>query len=250
MLRTFPDAHPLIEEIAISIDAASAQTYAVNRGGNYERLLENLAFISELRRNWNISSFRLNFVVQANNFREMPDFVELGLQLGVDRILFQKLVNANNAGMSDFENRAVHLAGHPDHKEFRELLLGERFIDPIVDLYTISDQKGQRRTADSDDVDVSVQTPLPSHAALVPENSGTNVLSKPDVISVLAPPAATQDRPRQATGLASANDEIKTLVKENAKLRNDCAALKRALSIYAQGLYDQASGDDTSPLSQ
>ena len=157
MWRTFPDAHPLIEEIAISIDAATAETYTLNRGGKFDRLLENLEFISELRRDSVIRTFRINFVVQANNFREMPSFVALGSGLGADTVLFQKLANAGNAHMHDYTSRAVHLEDHPDNKEFRQLLQHEIFLNPIVELYTISDQRINNNNSKNEEVDVSTQ---------------------------------------------------------------------------------------------
>ena len=141
MWDTFPGAHPLIREVAVSIDAATPETYRINRGGQFDKLVENLHFIKGLREADRIETFRLNFVVQKNNFREMPEFVRLGRSVSADRIIFQKIGNAPNAGMDDYPDRAIHLPEHPDHAEFLNVIAAGELADPIVDFYTLGSFK-------------------------------------------------------------------------------------------------------------
>jgi MoaA/NifB/PqqE/SkfB family radical SAM enzyme len=138
MWRSIASAHSLISEISISVDAATAETYKINRGGNFDRLLENMDIVARLRSTGEISRFTLNFCVQTNNFREMSSFVELAQRLGCDRVHFQKLANADKAKMHDFSERAVHLPEHPGHMEFLALLIDPIFRQRIVDLYSLS----------------------------------------------------------------------------------------------------------------
>ncbi|WP_305046665.1 SPASM domain-containing protein [Geoalkalibacter sp.] len=109
-------AHSLIREAEISVDAACAATYALNRGGDWQRLLANLRFIATLPLHG-----KLSFVVQRNNFREMPAFVELARSLGFSAY-FSQLVNWGTFSREEYRRRAVHIAEHSDHEEFLAIL--------------------------------------------------------------------------------------------------------------------------------
>lgn len=113
----------IIRSAEISIDAARPETYAVNRApGRFDRLLENLDFIRRLRRDGPLQFLALNMVVQANNYREMPEFVVLGERFGADRVIFSQLTNWGTFTDDEFRARAVHLPTHPNHLEFRAML--------------------------------------------------------------------------------------------------------------------------------
>jgi len=78
--------------IDISIDAASKETYErIRRGGNWEILMENLYFISKLRKEEKIPRFILSFVVMKSNYTEIISFIKMGQQLNCDTIFFQKV---------------------------------------------------------------------------------------------------------------------------------------------------------------
>lgn len=78
-------------DVQISVDAATAETYRKLRGADFDNLMKNLNMLSDLHRQKKIRKFGLNFVVQRDNFREMPAFVKLGQSLGVDHIQFQRM---------------------------------------------------------------------------------------------------------------------------------------------------------------
>jgi hypothetical protein len=124
----------LIKHAEISIDAASAATYARNRGGRWETLLETLEFVAELRRTGPLEWIGLSFVVQENNFTEMPSFVGLGRRFGVDLVMFNQIVNWGTFSHAEFRSRAVHLPSHPRHHELLTLLKEPSLVDPIVHL--------------------------------------------------------------------------------------------------------------------
>ena len=133
--KTIPEEiRGLIRSAEISIDAATAATYSANRrGGDFERLMENLEFISsELRPRGPLDSLTFSMVVQMNNFREMADFVRLGKQLNVDTVYFSQLVNWGTFNDEEYRGRAIHLPTHPEHQQFMNLLLEPIFEDPIV----------------------------------------------------------------------------------------------------------------------
>lgn len=112
-------AQSLVHSVEVSVDAATAETYAINRrGGNWGRLLSNLAFIGRLRRNGPIQHLRLSFVVQANNWREMGSFVRLAGAYGADVVQFTALTNWRTFDADEFARRAVHLPQHHENAEF------------------------------------------------------------------------------------------------------------------------------------
>lgn len=107
---------PFVRTAEISIDAASAATYGVNRGGDFERLLENLTFLASQP-----MAITLSFVVQQNNYREMADFVCLAQGYGF-AVYFSQLVNWGTFRREEFRRRAVHLPDHPEHAAFCAML--------------------------------------------------------------------------------------------------------------------------------
>jgi pyruvate-formate lyase-activating enzyme len=134
------DVRPLIRSAEISIDAARAETYAVNRRrGNFERLLENLEFVSVLRRDGPLADVTISMVVQENNFPEMPEFVRLGKRLRFDTVYFSRLVNWGTFSDAEYRKRAVHQPPHPRYAELVELLQAEIFNDPIVNLGNLTE---------------------------------------------------------------------------------------------------------------
>ncbi|MFI5348578.1 MAG: SPASM domain-containing protein [Elusimicrobiota bacterium] len=108
------DARAAIVGAEISIDAASPEVYAAARpGASFERLLENLAFIVELRRRGPLEYLEIGMEVRENNFREMPAFVRLGRRLGVDRVRFAKA----GGGLEAFAPELERLLSDPVLRE-------------------------------------------------------------------------------------------------------------------------------------
>lgn len=138
------DIRPLITSAEISIDAASAETYSINRrGGSFEKLLQNLEFISELRKKGPLQAVTISMVVQANNFKEMPNFVKLGKRFGFDTIYFSQIVNWGTFSEEEFANRAVHQPTHPKYFEFVNVLKNRIFNQPTVYLGNLTEIRSQ-----------------------------------------------------------------------------------------------------------
>jgi MoaA/NifB/PqqE/SkfB family radical SAM enzyme len=113
-----------IDEILLSVDAYTPKTYALNRGGKWSDLIEALDNIN-LRQ----IPLQLNFVVQANNFREMDDFARWARNMGARRAYFSALENWGTYAEADYLERAVHLPSHPRHAELLEVLGQESLQD-------------------------------------------------------------------------------------------------------------------------
>lgn len=132
--------------VYISIDAATKETYErIRRGGNFNVLMENLKFISELRKNNIISYFRINFVVQRKNYLEMEQFIKLGIQLGVDNVFFTKILNWGTYTEDEFDQISMMERDMQSPKaELKNILDKEIFKNTIVDLGTIQYTRNRR----------------------------------------------------------------------------------------------------------
>lgn len=108
-------------EISISIDAATLETYELNRGGDWNTLLENLQFISSL----DFQDVTISMVVQKNNYKEMKDFILIARKFGF-LTLFQRLGDWNTFSEKEFRDRNIWSPSHMDHEDFLEV-----YSDPI-----------------------------------------------------------------------------------------------------------------------
>ncbi|MDA7685199.1 SPASM domain-containing protein [bacterium] len=112
-----------LEDVRISIDAATKDTYEVVRfPGIWDDLMNSLKFTVAKRNELNFRVV-INFCIQDFNFREIQLFAELGNSLNVDRINFQQLVNWGTYSADDYKQRNVVDPMHPNHREFKELLV-------------------------------------------------------------------------------------------------------------------------------
>lgn len=118
-----PSTRDRISSIEVSIDAARSDTYHyVRAGGDWDILQDNLTFISQLRSTGQIDNFRLNFVVRAENFDEMPEFVAMGEHFGVDDIYFSRMEDWGSFSCNQMPSMQVHLVDHPKHNDFLRIL--------------------------------------------------------------------------------------------------------------------------------
>jgi len=134
----FPRLPEMIEVLAVSVDAARAETYEkVRRPGKWNVLMRNLEFVAEMKRTNQIRHFSLNFVVQKENFREMLEFIELADRLGADRIWFQRAVNYGAWDEATFAALDVSSPSHPDHAELLEILRHPAFERPGMNAHML-----------------------------------------------------------------------------------------------------------------
>jgi len=113
-----------IQHVEVSVDGATPETYAKNRGGDFEVLRTNLGGIRDRE-----VCLLLNFVVQANNFDEMRDFMRMADEYGASQVTFSGLVQWGTYAENDYAARAVHVPSHPRHAELVRALEDPVFRD-------------------------------------------------------------------------------------------------------------------------
>lgn len=131
-----------IKDVSISMDAGSKEVYEKLRGPYWEQVVSNLEWLGKMRKAGKFELFTLNCTLIRDNYRDIPNLVELGRKNNVDRILIQKYNFADNQGFKTFkdqEDQAIHLPTHPEHIHMIRTL--EMFKhDPLV--HTLLDIKG------------------------------------------------------------------------------------------------------------
>jgi|TARA_R110000851_G_scaffold213637_1_gene366192 MoaA/NifB/PqqE/SkfB family radical SAM enzyme len=121
MLKEFAPRVPYVirnlNELGVSIDGASKDTYEKMRlGGRWEKINENLEYISELKDKHGFK-FIMHFVVQKNNYHEMEDIVMLGEKYNADRVWFSRIQDWNTWG--NFSEHNIFSVQHPQHSDYR-----------------------------------------------------------------------------------------------------------------------------------
>lgn len=119
MWESMSNIHKFVESCEISIDAGTEDTYEnkTRLGGKWERLINNLKFISTID---TIKHIKCSFVVQKDNYNEMVDFVELinNIFNGKSLIFFCRLQNWNSYTKEEYINQEIHNVNHPEHNNF------------------------------------------------------------------------------------------------------------------------------------
>ncbi|WP_254981928.1 radical SAM protein [Rhodopseudomonas palustris] len=139
--ESYAHLQTMFGSISVSIDAAKADTYAkVRKLGDFGKLIANLEFISKLRQEGVFSNFLIQCVVQADNFREMEDFVDLGQRLAVDGVIFQRLFPYGvYIDPTKYEKVDVFSPSHPEHQDFIKVLRSDRLKRKGVSFSTFQD---------------------------------------------------------------------------------------------------------------
>lgn len=112
-----------VRNVLVSMDASSEDVYAVvRRFGDFGRLMDNLRFIADLRRRGKIAYLRLDYVVQARNYRDIPGFIGIARALGVDQVYFNPITNWGTFTPQEFAREVIWSPEHPEFTEFVKVL--------------------------------------------------------------------------------------------------------------------------------
>jgi len=118
MWNKIQKSHEYIKTIEISIDAATKETYKKVRGGNWDKLIENLRFISSIK---TIAEKRFSFVVQDTNYKEMEMFYNLISNLPHNtryNIYYGKILNWGTYSEEEYINKQIWNENHTQFNDF------------------------------------------------------------------------------------------------------------------------------------
>ena len=122
--RTVPHIIDNLQELGVSIDGASKETYEKLRlGGRWDKVIEGLECMALLKKKCNFR-FSLHMVVQQENWHEVESMLELGRKYDADGVYFNRLEDWNTGidfKLQDF----THL------DEFKNSMK-RAILDPIV----------------------------------------------------------------------------------------------------------------------
>lgn len=228
-----------VDVVYISMDAATSETYAVNRGGNLVKLLDNLNFVSTLMTSGNVKGFTISFVVQANNYHEMPAFGALRESVNASSVLFIQVGNTGVFTKEEYERRAVHLPTHPEHNKLLEVLKNPALGSPIVDLRNFDrlrgDSSGRKASGPPPTQESFLQAVqmIQTYSAQLTKAGidGTTVLDE-----TVLPNSKAEIRSALSLVIASANSE-----EEKEKL----AIAQRTLAFFQSGVTEGRAPLDT-----
>lgn len=126
--------HHTFESIYVSYDAATKDTYEnkVRLGGHWDVLMDNVDYVfANMQEHTKISHC---FVVQQDNYKEIPDFVRMCLDRWDDGdpglIQFSLILDWGVMPSFNFEQKAIWKPTHSEHNEFLKVL-----SDPILTEY-------------------------------------------------------------------------------------------------------------------
>lgn len=122
--------------IFISMDGATKNTAEkLRKGVKFEKWKQNMEYLGEMKKQGKISKFAFNFVVQKDNYLEMPAFVEMCLGFQADKIKFSMVTNWGNWTKEEFNEISMFDENGEMKPELAEVLQNDIFSRPEVFLF-------------------------------------------------------------------------------------------------------------------
>lgn len=131
--------------LEVSMDAVNPDTYRKLRGGDLDKLRKNMEFASRLRLQNKLKRLSVSFVIQADNYREMADFVQYGRSIHADFIHFMKLNSWGHIPSDEFIQMDVYDERNVHHEDFVRILQNPIFLEPDVHVDNIGNFIGGKK---------------------------------------------------------------------------------------------------------
>ncbi len=105
----------------------------ISRGGNFEKLINNMKFMKKLREKGYLNEITNTIVVQDRNFREIPSFIRRSFdEFGFDKVILRPVYQWGTMPEDVFWFKDVLNPKHPYHQEYLEILQCPELKDPRV----------------------------------------------------------------------------------------------------------------------
>jgi len=113
---------PTVTELRVSFDAATAETYNKTRvGGDWDLLIHNVKWLQQhLMSNSSTTRLSADYVIQIDNYKEIPEFVKLCETLGIQHINFQKMWNWGTWPQQEFDDKNIYNPKHPLYNDLKD----------------------------------------------------------------------------------------------------------------------------------
>ena len=106
--------------IYISTSAATKKTYEkIVRGGRWNQLQKNLKYLAKEKKKKHFA-FKLQFVLNSLNYKEMPKFVKMANKLGAEALIWRFFGTWSNSDMC--KNQEKYTCWDPEHKDYKKFL--------------------------------------------------------------------------------------------------------------------------------
>lgn len=103
---------------SVSVDAAEKETYEkLRRGGKWEKLDQNLLYIKSLMQKDENIQLRLNFCVQKDNYRQIPEFMKLAKRWGASIVALQLMTDWGTMPVEEYIEKNVIHESNPHRQE-------------------------------------------------------------------------------------------------------------------------------------
>lgn len=120
--------------LVVSVDACTKPTYEkLRRGATWEQITRTLEFCSDLVANGSVAMLQLNFVVQVDNYLEIPEFVEMGLSYGAHNIQFTPIAPWPHITADEWARVNISDPRHPEWLVYARVLQDPLLKKPGVD---------------------------------------------------------------------------------------------------------------------
>lgn len=120
-----------INGFVISLDAGTAETYKVTRGGDWGLLMENLLLLRDKQMIEQGRYFvRLDMVVSTDSYKDIPHFIELGKRFGF-KMYLSKVNDWGHFPPGEFDRLCVWNKKHPEYENFIKIVNREYPVEGI-----------------------------------------------------------------------------------------------------------------------
>lgn len=112
-----------INHVMVSLHASNEEIYnRVVKNGNFNKVKENLSYLKSLKDNRKIKSVALAFVVNVENFENIPDFIEFAKSYGFEALFWPCSEWERNSNITE-EPLNVCNPKHPKFKSLCSILI-------------------------------------------------------------------------------------------------------------------------------
>jgi len=124
--------------VFISMDGSRKETAEKLRAGlNFDTWKNNMSYISKMKQEDKVKKLAFNFVVQRDNYEQMPEFAEMCLnQFHADQIKFSRVFNWGNYSAEEFNQKTMFDDNNNMKLELKELICRNSILErPEIHLF-------------------------------------------------------------------------------------------------------------------